>query len=278
MKTKIKSLLGAALALFVFTFTAKAAIQVYDLKADWSDTQNPNGPWSYRNFDGALLSNEPFPWAYDYYGLVAITRATEAVAVPGVLEPGDIYLRLEGLFGLTVRWTAPADGTINISGNSYLTAPYWTLKYNGNVLSAGFGGAPALQNIAVQAGNHVEIYLEAGVLEWNIWPDMSPIGLNFTVTLATDSIDPVSAIENLALTVFEMNLQNGIENSLDGKLDAALNALGDANVNNDGAACNSLTAFINAVEAQRGNKITTTQADQLIAATQSIKASLNCFN
>ncbi len=47
-----------------------------------------------------------------------------------------------------------------------------------------------------------------------------------------------------------------IENSLVAKLDSALNALDDTNTANDVAACNSLNAFINAVEAQRGNKIT----------------------
>ena len=75
-----------------------------------------------------------------------------------------------------------------------------------------------------------------------------------------------------------MNLQNGIENSLDSKLDAAVGALIDVNVNNDGAACNSLAAFINAVEAQRGNKLTDAQADQLIASAQQIRALLNCGN
>lgn len=75
-----------------------------------------------------------------------------------------------------------------------------------------------------------------------------------------------------------MNLQNGIENSLDNKLDAALNALDDLNANNDAAACNSLAAFINAVEAQRNNQITSAQADQLIAAAQQVQGLLNCGN
>src|SRR5687768_6786125 len=86
----------------------------------------------------------------------------------------------------------------------------------------------------------------------------------------------VEAIEELAITVFDMNLQNGIENSLDSKLDAALGALDDANASNDVAACNTLGAFINAVEAQRGMKITNAQADQLIAAAQEIRSMLNC--
>jgi hypothetical protein len=66
--------------------------------------------------------------------------------------------------------------------------------------------------------------------------------------------------------------------SLDSKLDEALSALVDVNVNvnNDGAACNSFAAFINAVEAQRGNKLTNAQADQLIAAAQGIQALLSC--
>jgi hypothetical protein len=104
------------------------------------------------------------------------------------------------------------------------------------------------------------------------------VGVNCTITLTPASVDPLAAIEALAMTVIEMNLQNGIENSLDSKLDAALNALGDVNVNNDGAACNSLQAFINAVEAQRGNKLMDSQADQLIASTQEILALLNCGN
>lgn len=61
-----------------------------------------------------------------------------------------------------------------------------------------------------------------------------------------------------------LNLQHGISNSLDTKLDAALQALEDINENNDTAAINTLEAFINAVEAQSGNKIPQADADALI--------------
>jgi len=50
----------------------------------------------------------------------------------------------------------------------------------------------------------------------------------------------------------------------------------DANVNNDGAAGSSLSAFINAVEAQRGNQTTRTEAEQLIVSAQEIRTQLNC--
>jgi hypothetical protein len=49
-----------------------------------------------------------------------------------------------------------------------------------------------------------------------------------------------------------------------------VNALTDANFNNDVAAGNSLEAFINAVEAQRGRKITSAGADKLIASAHEI--------
>ena len=119
-------------------------------------------------------------------------------------------------------------------------------------------------NIPVAAGDEVELtFVGSGIT-----------GVNFTIVLTPESVDPVAAIEALATTVINMNLQNGIENSLDTKLDTALNALLDVNESNDGAAHNSLAAFINAVEAQRDNKITSPQADQLIAAAHQIQAML----
>jgi hypothetical protein len=301
MKPAITHVLGAVLTLLVLPLTTNAApglcgttpvTQVYDLKTDWSDTQNPNGPWSYRDLQGALLSIAPFPWSDvpNTEGVDAIIRADSASVVPGFLELGDIYV--SHVFGSLVRWTAPAAGAINISGNSWGENCQfrWILKHNGsafndgsggggtrsapNDFSSGSGGASALQNIAVKAGDKIEFVL------WdflNFWlSDLPNVnGVNFTVSLTTSSVDPVAAIENLARAVFEMNLQNGIENSLDTKLDAALNALIDASLNNDGAASNFLAAFINAVEAQRGNKISSSQADQLICAAQEIQNMLS---
>ena len=87
---------------------------------------------------------------------------------------------------------------------------------------------------------------------------------------AFELADPVQSMESLAQQVIGLNLQSGIENSLDAKLDAVLKALDDLNTNNDGAAINALEAFINAVEAQRGNKISDADADTLIAAAQQI--------
>ena len=90
------------------------------------------------------------------------------------------------------------------------------------------------------------------------------------VEIICELLDPTELLMELAQDVIDLNLQQGISNSLDAKLSAAMQALDDINENNDVAAINTLQAFINAVEAQRGNKIPEADADALIAAAQEI--------
>lgn len=71
-----------------------------------------------------------------------------------------------------------------------------------------------------------------------------------------------------------MNLQQGIENSLDAKLENAQDALLAANAGNRNDAVNKLEAFVNAVEALRGKALTDAQADQLVSVANSIIAIL----
>jgi len=52
-------------------------------------------------------------------------------------------------------------------------------------------------------------------------------------------------------------------------------ALEDANQNNDGAALNSMYALCSSVEAQRGKKLSTEDADTLIIAANAVIASLD---
>ena len=86
-------------------------------------------------------------------------------------------------------------------------------------------------------------------------------GFNLTIVADTLPSNPTDAINLLIGLVFELNLQQGISNSLDAKLDSVVNALDDANQNNDVAAVNSLNAFINAVQAQSGNHIPSDEAN-----------------
>jgi len=76
---------------------------------------------------------------------------------------------------------------------------------------------------------------------------------------------PERAIENLIDKVAELNGEYGISNSLDAKLQNALDALTAKNAGQRQDAINKMQAFINAVEAQSGNKIPVEIADELIA-------------
>ena len=83
-------------------------------------------------------------------------------------------------------------------------------------------------------------------------------------------LTPAEAIQQLIADVVALNIQQGISNSLDSKLEAVLQALDDVNENNNVAAINSLQAFINAVEAQRAIHISEEDTNALIAAAQEI--------
>ena len=82
--------------------------------------------------------------------------------------------------------------------------------------------------------------------------------------------DPVSALASLVETVQILNLRQGIDNSLDAKLDAAINALMDQMIQNDVAAIGALEAFISATQAQSGHLIPTLDADNLIEQAEQI--------
>ncbi|MDH4203213.1 MAG: DUF3466 family protein [Phycisphaerae bacterium] len=83
-------------------------------------------------------------------------------------------------------------------------------------------------------------------------------------------ITVVDPFEALAGDIIELVQHKGIANSLLAKLDAARKKLEDGNKNNDGAAAGSLRAFIHAVNAQRGKKISEDDADSLITVAEQI--------
>jgi hypothetical protein len=123
------------------------------------------------------------------------------------------------------------------------------------------------------------VLVATGAPRYGDWPNAILLGdltrgtgahAEITAYTFAQAVDPIVAVNNLVENVLELNLQTGIFNSLDAKLDNALSALDDLNENNNVAAINSLQAFINAVEAQRGHKIPEADADDLIAAAQTI--------
>jgi hypothetical protein len=80
-------------------------------------------------------------------------------------------------------------------------------------------------------------------------------------------------ITDLITFVQDLGLPSGPANSLIVKLQAAASALGGGN---NQAACGSLNAFLNEVNARSGKKLTTAQASSLIADATRIRTALGC--
>ena len=120
-------------------------------------------------------------------------------------------------------------------------------------------GSSTFPHLAVDSGGSINI----------VWTDTTPGNQDIFFSRPLDSL-----LQELIADVVDLNLQQGISSSLDFKLDAVLRALDDLNQNNNAAVINSLQAFINAVEAQRGVQIPEADADELVADAQAIIALL----
>ena len=95
-------------------------------------------------------------------------------------------------------------------------------------------------------------------------------GLRFNV----EQPSPEALLENLISAVIGMNIESGIGNALDGKLQNALAALDRAQAGDTASASGILHAFIQSVEAQRGKKLTQAQANELVDAARAVIAAL----
>ncbi len=89
------------------------------------------------------------------------------------------------------------------------------------------------------------------------------------------AVDVCGDIAALIDYIESLGLHHGTENALVSKLEAALNSYGNGNTN---AAVNSLKALINQTNAQRGKKIPTADADEIIDRAESIIAAILAGN
>jgi hypothetical protein len=87
----------------------------------------------------------------------------------------------------------------------------------------------------------------------------------------SDSI--TDQLNDLIALVESFNLHDGTETSLISKLQDALAAV---NASDAATACDSLTAFINASQAQSGKKLTPDQVKQLVDSATQLKTDLGC--
>lgn len=145
-----------------------AATVVYDVAADWSDEQNPNGVWTYTGNNGAVLSVSLEEW--DPHGSIfsgqrgwANATLPEPNHVPmwfKASEPSLLDVPGVGVHGsegsidawVGIVWRSPVDGSVSIGGgvwqawkseigvfggNHRNRNSDWRLRHNNTVLASG---------------------------------------------------------------------------------------------------------------------------------------------
>ena len=195
-------------------------------------------------------------WYIDYTVPGTLRVYGIANILPGAVIQGDVI--------------ATDNSTVNITGGT-VTAGWWVdVAPLANVTVYGtdfeIGEVPQLEGdvkingiLTVNTGSETEFSMEFQCTT------------GAAVTLAAPVVgSPEELIEQLIADVEALNLNQGIDNSLDAKLQNALDALEAANAGQRQDAVNKMNAFISAVAAQSGKALTSEEADILIALAQDI--------
>lgn len=204
---------------------------VYDLKTDWSDSVNPNGVWTYRQWNTALpLQNDWWnngsnqkAWALASYPAMdhvpvwmqIDTSMSDLVAGDITVHPTSHTSSSSPKAAANVIWTSPVDGTITISGGVWWggwegvdRCTDWGLYLNTQVLDFGTVGPgdaydrsnPMPMNgggvLAVHPGDIVQLMLSQIDRETYSWFT----GVNLTIN-AEASTTPAVPVPSAVLLV-----------------------------------------------------------------------------
>ena len=170
--TRFRLFCFSVMAACLLAAPAKAAIVVYDLGLDYSDTLNPNGVWSFAQGNTLLTHFTPVPTslapavANGYWGTnasnlnssVMLSTAGGSAAPP--LTNFD-FIAGEVLVGTTdastggpvdIRWTAPSNGTFTYSGWVWYADP--TAGPFGNSFNISLNNGPSIEFLTASLGQH----------------------------------------------------------------------------------------------------------------------------
>jgi hypothetical protein len=157
-------LLGALLLLGTMTEPARAAIIVYDNDLDFSDTNNPSGPWSYQQGNALVAHHTPVPLpqlvpaaANGYWGASSSSLSTSILVTTANGNATGFFSNSDFLAGdMLLRTTDPNSGGPVVLGWTAPTAG--TFTYNGFVWFAGTPTGPAFTDftLALTAGPTLE--------------------------------------------------------------------------------------------------------------------------
>jgi hypothetical protein len=181
---------------------------VWDLAADWSDTNNPNKTWSYGGelsglwntvFD--LLDTHQSEWSPFTVGAGQPAWADTVDSIPCWYRSiGNDWWdcpagRVACHTPSTIRWVSPVNGIIHISGGLWLRnssrPQYWQLRHNDALISGGLleygptsavplsyttgSGGPEALIRTVKPGDVIELYLTKAASDYDF------VGVDLTI-------------------------------------------------------------------------------------------------
>jgi hypothetical protein len=188
----------------------------------------------------------------------------------------------------TVTWTATDQSGNHASATQRITVvalPTIVVPADITVDATSPAGAIVTYTVSATSGANVALAVSCTPASRTTFP----IGTTTVTCSATDSFGntvrgsfhvlvqaAAAQVSGLIAKVQGFNLAQGIESSLDTKLQNVLSALNAAKGGNASGVCGQIGAFINETVAQSGKKLTAAQADQLIATGQQIRAVIGC--
>lgn len=211
-----------------------------------------------------------------------VTEGVGDVTVTGDLYDSLLYPLVTGSVTLTATPDGHLEGDVHLWGDP--DGRSWTYAIDvrqdlggGDFPRIGSGSLTAVDGVG---DGHLtgQLVSTPGSSDASVWVFLllwSGDPINWSEHLAYDLRIPVgatNALISLAQDVAAIDLANGIEVSLDAKLDAALRALESEVEADDVAAVNALEAFVNATEAQGGKHIPVEEAEYLIGQALAIIA------
>jgi len=148
MKSRIKQFTLILAASLAFAGGAVAAGRnanrephLYDLTTEWSNTNNPNGVWSYNQDTTPISEFQTFwwgmgGWGYSWIGEGCILKAGayptgitdpwgQTLTPPHDWKAGDVVMHaISQVYGgdttfANITWTSPGNGTISINGRAW---------------------------------------------------------------------------------------------------------------------------------------------------------------
>jgi trimeric autotransporter adhesin len=168
----------------------------------------------------------------------------------------------------SASFIAPADVEVNASGTLYISDTFnlrirkvdasgiiTTLAGDGECCYSGDGGAAANARMTTPNGLALDAIGNLYFTDDNIY------------RIRKITFEPSQAVSVLGSLLNTLNLDGGTTGSLQAKLDSAQKSLDKGNTSN---AIKDLENFIKHVDKERGKKLTDEQANQLVAAAQSI--------